>query len=409
MLPFRGDERCVVRCSHDPAGLWEQLQSAVTAAVSPLRHVPLATRFGDVPSRIPRWGIPIGSEVAAQVALKFQPGDPGTGEARASIDTVNAFANPYCHLGFVRHDAGDAAKEGLLAWAAERAERGEQHLLVVVGASSGGTGLLSRALSFKGGEDVLTKLSKLGSATCRLDAPAPSATQIDEFATKLQECLRVSLSSRVDAFVDELEAHEAAEEAAAGTAAETESFYRYFSVKEGLALLYQQVGVPSLALAVYSELEEEFDALCSDHSTLTDTPSLFPLIFPIQTKPVLLGAAGTGPLAPPILGGIEGAAAGTSAAKAAALVEAAVEAAADQVLEDLLDGAARNYREDVLSGELGRVEILQYVWWRRWQIILDTVATPQHTEDLTSQSVDKSKMRSLCYFWSRWLRVAAET
>ena len=384
MLPFRGDERCVVRCSHDPAGLWEQLQSAVTAAVSPLRHVPLATRFGDVPSRVPRWGIPSGSEVAAEVVLKFQPGDAGTGDA--SIDTVNAFANPYCHLGFVRHDANDAAKEGLLTWAAERADRREQHLLVVVGASSAGTGLLSRALSFKGGEDVLTKLNKLGSATCRLDAPAPSATQIDEFATKLQECLRVSLSSRVDAFVDELEAHEAAEEAAAGTAAETESFYRYFSLKEGLALLYQQVGVPSLALAVYSELEEEFDALCSDHGTLTDTLALFLVTFPMRTEPVVLGVVGTGPLAPPLLGGIEGAPAGTSAAKAAALVEAAVEAAADQVLEDLLDGNARNYREDVRNGELGRVEILQYVWWRRWQIILNTVATPQHIE------IEKLKM-----------------
>ena len=49
-------------------------------------------------------------------------------------------ASPYCHLGFVRHDANDASKEELLAWAAEREKRGEPHLLVVVGASSGSTG-----------------------------------------------------------------------------------------------------------------------------------------------------------------------------------------------------------------------------------------------------------------------------
>ena len=48
LLPFRGDERCVVCCSHDRAGLWAELQSAVVAAVSPLRHVPLNTRFGTV-------------------------------------------------------------------------------------------------------------------------------------------------------------------------------------------------------------------------------------------------------------------------------------------------------------------------------------------------------------------------
>jgi hypothetical protein len=347
MLPFRGEERCVVSYSHDPEGLWPQLQASVTAAVSPLRHVLLATRFGDVPTRgIPRWGIPQGNEVAAQVVLQFKPGD-GTAGADAAIDTANAFANPYCHLGFVRHDANDAAKEELLAWAAERAERREQHLLVVVGASSGGTRLLSRALSFTSGEDVLTKLSKLGAATCRLDAPAPSANQMEEFGNSLQECLRVSLSARVEAFLEELEAHEAAAEAEAGTPAETGSFYRYFSLKEGLALLYQQTGMPSLALQIYDELEEEFDALCSDHSADMSGP--------------------------PLLGGVEGAPVGTSAAKAAALVEAAVESAADQVLEDLLDGTARNYREDVRSGELGRVEMLQYIWWRRWQIILETV------------------------------------
>lgn len=334
-------------CSHDPEGLWAQLQSAVTAAVSPLRHVPLATRFGDVPTRgVPRWGIPQGNEVAAQVVLQFKPGER-TGGADVAIDTSNAFANPYCHLGFVRHDANDAAKEELLAWAAERAERGEQHLLIVVGTSAGGTGLLSRALSFKGGEDVFAKLTKLGAAACRLDAPAPSVAQIEEFVAGVQECLRASLSARLEVFLEELEAHEAAADAEAGTAAETGSFYRYFSLKEGLALLYQQTGMPSLALKIYDELEEEYDVLCSDHS-----------------------ASASGP---PLLGGVEDAPVGTSAAKAAALVEAAVESAADQVLEDLLDGTARNYREDVRSGELGRVEILQYIWWRRWQIILDTV------------------------------------
>ena len=26
------------------------------------------------------------------------------------------------------------------------------------------------------------------------------------------------------------------------------------------------------------------------------------------------------------------------------------------------------------SGELGRLELLQYMWWRRWQITLDAVA-----------------------------------
>lgn len=351
MLPFRGNERCVVCCSHDRDGLWAELQSVVAAAVSPLRDVPLATRFGDVPTRLPRWGIPYGNQVAQQVVLQVKPSDETVATCSA-CDTANAFASPYCHLGFVRHDATDAAKEGLLAWAAEREERGEQHMLVVVGTSSGGTGLLSRALSFKGGEDMLTKLSKLGAAaTCRLDAPVPSAAQCEEFATKLQECVRVSLSTRVDALIDELEAHEEAAEAGAeaeaGTAAEAVSFYRYFSLKEGLALLYQQTGMPSLALSIYNDLEEEFDAFCSDRSDNA--------------------------LAVPLLGEIEGAPVGTSAAKAAALLEAAVETAADQVLEDLLDGSARNYREDVRKGELGRVEMLQYIWWRRWQIILDSV------------------------------------
>ena len=60
LLPFRGDERCVVCCSHDRAGLWAELQSAVVAAVSPLRHVPLNTRFGTV-SMYGIWMGPAGS------------------------------------------------------------------------------------------------------------------------------------------------------------------------------------------------------------------------------------------------------------------------------------------------------------------------------------------------------------
>jgi hypothetical protein len=332
MLPFRGDERCVVAC-HDAHGLWAPaLQSAVASAVSPLRQVPLATRFGDVPSNIPRWGIPRGDEVAERIALQFAPADAVAGAALGG--TANAFATPHCHVGYVAHDASDEIREELLSWAAERAAGCEPHLLVVVGKSAGGTGLLSRALSFKGsGEDALTKLSKVGCATCRLDAPAPSPEQIEEFGAKLKECVRAGLSSRVDTLLDELEEQAAAAAAAeadmetrAATAeetaeAETEAFHRYFSKKESIALLYQQAGLPSLALAVYVELEAEYDALCSDHSAVSSGPpsSLF--------------------------GGIERAPPGASAAKAAALAEAAVEAAADQVLEDLLEGGARNYRE----------------------------------------------------------------
>ena len=55
-----GYERCVVCCSHDRAGLWAELQSAVVAAVSPLRHVPLNTRFGTV-SMYGIWMGPAGS------------------------------------------------------------------------------------------------------------------------------------------------------------------------------------------------------------------------------------------------------------------------------------------------------------------------------------------------------------
>ena len=47
-----------------------------------------------------------------------------------------------------------------------------------------------------------------------------------------------------------------------------------------------------------------------------------------------------------------------------------VAAAAEGCLEEILDGGARNYRKELSDGDLGRVELLQYVWWRRWQITL---------------------------------------
>lgn len=79
----------------------------------------------------------------------------------------------------------------------------------------------------------------------------------------------------------------------AGSGAE-ESFCRYFSAKEGLAIVYQQVGLAGLALSVYAELEEEFENLCAD-SLKVD-----------------------------LFGGIEGPPEGASVGKAAALAEAAV-------------------------------------------------------------------------------------
>lgn len=177
MLPFRGDERCLVACRGDQS-LWDGLQPAVTAAVSPLRGVQISTKFGDVPTGAPRWGIPQDTEIAAQTPLQFVPASAAGVEG----STANTFAAPYCHIGFVSEKDNEAKKAELQAWASDKESRAEPCLLVIVGSSAdGGAGLLSRALSFKGtSEDGLAKtLSKLRddfpATWCRLDAPAPSS------------------------------------------------------------------------------------------------------------------------------------------------------------------------------------------------------------------------------------------
>ena len=267
MLPFRGDERCLVAC-HDDQNLWgDALQSAVTSAVSPLCGVQLSTRFGDVPTGAPRWGIPQSTEIAAQTPLQFVP----AAAAGAEGNLANSFAAPYCHIGFVSEKDNEAKKAELQAWASEKESRCEPCLLVFVGKSAdAGPGLLSRALSFKGtGEDGLAKtLAKLRddfpARWCRLDAPAPSPEQLDEFRAQLEECVAAAVATRVDTLLESLEALEVEQTGSTPEGAEA-SFYRYFSAKEGLAIVYQQVGLPGLALSVYSELEEEYENLMLVH------------------------------------------------------------------------------------------------------------------------------------------------
>ena len=331
LLPFR-DEPAMVSYEEAESGLWEAFTPPLGELAGSLREVALETRFGEG-----RWGIPHGDEVAEEIPLSFAAAAEG-----GSPELADAFARPFCRLHFVRHQGKDdyaAVREALQA----RAEQDEPCLVVLVGKSSSSSGgLLAKTSSlFKGAEDSSLKktLSKLrdefpNSAWCRLDAPQPSAVQLDECRSKMGECVATNFGSRVDRLHAELEQLDAEAEGGAGA-----EFQARFVAKEGVAIAYQQAGLPALALAIYAELQSEFEAL---------EPA---------RRPRLFGSADEVP-------------AGTSAAAGVIMATEALADAGAACLEDLLDGNARNYREDMAAGELGGLELQQYLWWRRWRLTL---------------------------------------